>query len=299
MPNKILSGIMVPAVTTFSASGELDHPAFASNIRGHLSFGMNGILVCGSSGEAALLDDTERGMIIGWARKEIPEEKWLLAGIGAESTRQTLARAKVAHSEGADAVLVVPPHYYLKRTNAAALSAHYNAIADASPLPVMLYNIPVYAHLVISPALVHEMAKHPNVIGMKDSAGNLPMLAEYLAASSDKFRVMTGSGTTVLPALKGGAAGAILAIGLFAGPTVLALHQAHFDGDHTTAAALQMTLTPLASDIGGALGPAGIKAAMDLVGFSGGSPRSPLQPITTEEAEIVKARLGSAGLIPA
>ena len=290
---------MVPAATTFSASGELDQSAFASNIRAHLSFGMNGVLVCGSSGEAALLDDTERGTVVGWARKEIPKDKWLLAGIGGESTRQTIARAKVAHSEGADAVLVVAPHYYLKRMNEGALSAHFNAIADASPLPVMLYNIPVYAHLVLSPALIHEMAKHPNVIGMKDSAGNLPMLAEYLTASSDKFRVMTGGGTTVVPALKGGAAGAILAIALFAGPTVLVMHKAHVDGDHTTAAALQMTLTPLASDIGGAMGPAGIKAAMDLVGLSGGSPRSPLQPLTSDEAAIVKTRLGAAGLIPA
>jgi len=151
----------------------------------------------------------------------------------------------------------------------------------------------------LSPTLVHEMAKHPNVIGMKDSAGNLPVLAEYLTAVSDTFRVMTGSGATVVPALKAGAAGAILAIGLFAGPAALAMHKAHSDGDEATAAALQLKLTPLAGDIGGALGPAGIKAAMDLVGLSGGAPRSPLQRVTSDEAEIVKARLGSAGLIPA
>ncbi len=290
---------MVPAVTTFDASGELDQTAFVANIRAHLSFGMNGVLVSGSSGEAALLDDTERGTVIAWARREVPNDKWLLAGVGSESTRQAIARAKVAHSEGADAVLVVAPHYYLKRTNDVALSAHYHAVADASPLPIMLYNIPAYAHLVLSPALVHEMAKHPNVIGMKDSAGNLPVLAEYLTAVSDKFRVMTGSGATVVPALKGGAAGAILAIALYAGPTVLAMHAAYLAGDAVTAAALQLKLAPLAADLAGAMGPAGIKAAMDLVGLSGGAPRSPLQRVTSEELAIVKARLGSAGLIPA
>lgn len=289
---------MVPAVTTFTPSGELDGAAFAANLRAHLSYGMNGILVAGSSGEAALLDDTERGTLVQWARAEVPSDKWLLAGIGGESTRQTINRAKVAASEGADAVLVVAPHYYLKRTTDAALLAHYRAIADASPLPVMLYNIPMYAHLVLAPALVHALAEHENVIGMKDSAGNLPVLAEYLSAQSDAFRVMTGSGATTVTALKNGAAGAILAIGLFAGPTCLAMHAAQAQGDDMTAAALQLRLAPLASDIGGALGPAGIKAAMDLVGLSGGIPRGPLLPVSDEELAVVRARLETAGLLP-
>lgn len=298
MPPKTLSGIMVPAVTPFTPSGELDRSAFSANLRAHLAAGMSGVLVSGSSGEAALLDDTERGTLINWARDIIPADRWLLAGIGAESTRQTINRAKVAHSEGADALLVVAPHYYLKRTTEAALSAHYHAIADASPVPVMLYNIPVYAHIVLQPSLIHEMAKHPNVIGMKDSAGNLPMLAEYLTASSDKFRVLTGSGGTTIPALKAGAAGAILAIALYAGPSVLAMHAAHIGGDDAVAAGLQMKLAPLAMDIAGAFGPAGIKAAMDMVGLSGGMPRSPLQPLSDAEREIVRARLETAGLLP-
>ncbi len=298
MPPKLLSGIMIPAVTPFTSSGDLDRTNFQSNLRAHVALGMTGALIAGSSGEAALLDDTERGTLIKWAREVIPADKWLLAGIGAESTRQTINRAKIAHAAGADAVLVVAPHYYLKRTTEVALSAHYRAIADASPLPIMLYNIPVYAHLVLSPALIHEMALHENVIGMKDSAGNLPVLAEYLAASSDKFRVLTGSGGTTTAALKAGAAGAILAIALFAGPTVLAMHAAQQAGDETTAAALQLRLVPLASDIGGALGPAGIKAAMDLVGLSGGPPRGPLQPLTGDERAMVRDRLETAGLLP-
>lgn len=289
---------MIPAVTPFTTFGELDRPAFQSNLRAHLGLGMNGALIAGSSGEAALLDDAERGMLIKWAREVIPADKWLLAGIGSESTRQTINRAKVARDEGADAVLVVAPHYYLKRTTEAALSAHYNAIADASPLPVMLYNIPVYANLALTPALVHEMAKHENVIGMKDSAGNLPMLAEYLAASSDSFRVLTGSGATTTAALKAGAAGAILAIALFAGPAALAMHLAQQADDEVTAAALQLRLVPLATDIGGALGPAGIKAAMDLVGLSGGAPRGPLLPLTADEHALVRTRLETAGLLP-
>lgn len=290
---------MIPAVSTFDVAGELDQAAFSANLRAHLGFGMHGVLVTGSSGEAALLDDAERRTLVAWARDVVPTDRWLLAGIGGESTRQTIARAKAAHSEGADAALVVAPHYYLKRTNDVALLAHYRAIADASPLPILLYNIPVYAHLVLSPALVHELALHPNIVGMKDSAGNLPVLAEYLGAAGENFRVLTGNGATAVPGLKAGAAGAILAIALYAGPAVLAMVQAFRDGDEATAAALQLKLAPLATDIAGAMGPAGIKAAMDMVGLDGHQPRSPLQPLTAAERAIVRARLEAAGLLVA
>lgn len=293
-----LGGLMVPAVSTFDAHGELDRAAFLSNLDAHLSHGVDGILVAGSSGESALLDDDDRRSLLGWARERIPADKWMLAGIGSESTRQTISRAHDAKKAGATAVLVVSPHYFLKRMTEAALLAHFRAVADASPLPVMLYNIPVYAHVVLSPALVHEMALHPNVIGMKDSAGNLPVLAQYLEAQSPKFRVMTGSGATVVPALGAGASGALLAIGLYAGPAVRLMFDAARAGKATEAAAMQVRLAPIATDIGGALGPAGIKAAMDLVGLHGGPPRSPLLPVSAEERAVVRARLESAGVLP-
>lgn len=292
-----LGGLMVPAVSTFTASGALDGAAFQRNIDAHFAFGMDGILVAGSSGESALLDDDDRRQLLALARERIPADRWLLAGIGSESTRQTIARAHDAQRAGADAVLVISPHYFLKRMTDAALLAHFQAVADASPLPVMLYNMPAYAHLVLSPALVHEMARHPNVIGMKDSAGNLSVLAQYLEAQSDTFRVLTGSGSTVVPALAAGAAGAILAIGLFAGPTVRRMVDLFRAGDTQAAGELQTRLMPLATDIGGAFGPAGIKAAMTLVGLDGGPPRSPLLPVNDGELAVVRARLETAGLI--
>lgn len=288
---------MVPAVSTFTASGALDGAGFQRNLDAHLAFGMDGILVAGSSGESALLDDDDRRQLLALARERIPSDRWLLAGVGSESTRQTIARAHDAQRAGADAVLVISPHYFLKRMTDAALLAHFQAVADASPLPVMLYNMPAYAHLVLSPALVHEMARHPNVIGMKDSAGNLSVLAQYLGAQSDTFRVLTGSGSTVVPALAAGAAGAILAIGLFAGPTVRRMVDLFRAGDTQAAGELQTRLMPLATDIGGAFGPAGIKAAMTLVGLDGGPPRSPLLPVNGDELAVVRARMETAGLI--
>jgi len=292
-----LGGLMVPAVSTFTASGEIDGSAFQRNLDAHLSFGMDGVLVGGSSGESSLLDDEDRRTLLRLARERVPADKWLLAGIGSESTRQTMSRAHDAKAAGADAVLVISPHYFLKRMTEAALLTHFRAVADASPLPVLLYNMPAYAHLVLSPAFVQEMAQHPNVIGMKDSAGNLPVLAQYLEAQSDSFRVLTGSGGTVVPALEAGVSGAILAIGLYAGAAVRRMADLYRAGDREAAAALQQTLVPIAADIGGALGPAGIKAAMTLVGLDGTVPRGPLLPVSDEERAIVRARLTTAGLL--
>lgn len=293
-----LGGLMVPAVSTFDARGELDRKAFESNLDAHVAHGVDGVLVAGSSGESALLDDQERRSLLTWARERVPSSKWLLAGVGSESTRQTVSRIHDAKAIGATAALVVSPHYYLKRMTEGALLAHFRAVADASPLPVLLYNIPVYAHVVLSPAFVHEMAQHENVIGMKDSAGNLPIFKQYLEAQNAGFKVLTGSGATVVPALQAGASGAILAIALYAGLAVRMMFDATRAGHADDAIAMQARLAPIATDIGGALGPAGIKAAMTMVGLHGGVPRSPLLPLSDDERAIVHARLASAGVLP-
>ena len=288
---------MVPATSSFTASGEIDRAAFQRNLDAHLAYGMDGVLVGGSSGESALLENDDRRLLLALARERVPQDKWLIAGIGSESTRLTIQRAKDAKEAGANAVLVISPHYFLKRMTEPALLTHFRAVADASPLPVLLYNMPAYSHIVLSPAFVQEMARHDNVIGMKDSAGNIPVLQQYLEAQNDQFKVLTGSGGTVVPALAAGASGAILAIALYAGPMVRRMVDLFRAGDRDAAAAVQATLAPLAMDIAGAMGPAGIKAAMDLVGLSGGPTRAPLLPVSAEELETTRARLAGAGLL--
>lgn len=299
MPNTPLGGLMVPAASCFTATGALDRAAFQFNIDAYVGHGVDGVLIAGSSGESSLLEDDDRRQLIGWARERLSDDKWLLAGVGSESTRLTIARAHDAKAAGATAVLVISPHYFLKRMTEPALLAHFRAVADASPLPVLLYNMPAYAHLVLSPAFVQEMSQHENVIGMKDSAGNIPMLVQYLESQGPHFRVLTGSGATVVPALAAGVSGAILAIALYAGPLVREMMTAFRAGDVDGATALQERLAPLATDIAGAMGPAGIKAALDLVGLRGGAPRSPLLPVVGDELAIVRARLDAAGLLPA
>jgi 4-hydroxy-2-oxoglutarate aldolase len=294
---KQLSGVMVPVVSAFDAAGELARAPYERNARAHLAAGMSGLVVTGSSGEAALLDEDERVRLVEWARPLVAADRWLIAGVGGESTRQTVRRARSAAAAGADAVLVVAPHYYMRRMSEAALRAHFTRVADESPVPVLLYNVPAYAHLVLSAELVAALAGHANVIGMKDSAGDLPMLERYLAAASPAFRVLTGSGQSAQQAFAMGASGAVLAAALFAGALTLGIYDAARAGDVVSAVALQARLTPLAREIVAGLGPAGLKAAMDLVGLEGGAPRAPLLALDDAERARVAAVLAEAGLL--
>jgi dihydrodipicolinate synthase/N-acetylneuraminate lyase len=287
-----LHGILAPVVTTFQPNGDVDTSAFAENIRAHLSAGLHGIVVTGSTGEAALLDEAERASLIETARREVPRDKFLLAGTGAESTRGALRLTKLAARAGADAVLVVAPHYYGAAMTAQALASHYRRIADESPVPVVLYNIPKYMHFALAPTLVVELAGHGNIVGIKDSSGDLDLLATYINAQRPTFTVMTGNGSTVQPALAMGARGGILAVSLFAPRLALGVYGAMQRGDVAAAKALQDTLRPINSRIVGELAIAGIKAALDRVGLHGGPPRAPLLPLSAsgvkEVAELLE-----------
>ena len=274
-----LGGVLAPLVTTFRADEGLDLDAFGANVRAHLAAGVDGVVVAGSTGEAALLDDDERARLVAMSRPLVPEDRWLLAGIGAESTRQAIRRARQAATEGADAVLVVAPHYYTAAMTRDALSAHYHRIADASPVPVVLYNIPKYMHFALPADLVAELAAHGNVIGIKDSSGDLAMLGGYLGAQSDTFTVLTGNGPTYHAALRAGARGGILAVSLFAPTLTLRIRDAWQGGDDTGAGEAQAQLANAAREIVGTLGVPAVKAAMDQVGLAGGPVRLPLLPL--------------------
>ncbi|MDB4900067.1 MAG: dihydrodipicolinate synthetase, partial [Gemmatimonadetes bacterium] len=153
-----LDGVLAPVVTPFDATGELDEAGFVRNVRAHLDAGLLGVVVTGSTGEAALLDENERTRLIELTRRELPEDRPLIVGTGAESTRSVVTRSRAAAERGADAVLVVAPHYYGDQMTVEALRDHYRRVADASPIPVMLYTIPKYMHFALSPALVLELA---------------------------------------------------------------------------------------------------------------------------------------------
>jgi 4-hydroxy-2-oxoglutarate aldolase len=290
--SKVLGGILAPVTTPFAAGSEaLDLDGFAANLEAHLADGLDGIVVAGSTGEAALLTEEERVSLLAVARDRVPRDRWLVMGTGAESTTQCIARCVHAGSAGADAVLVVAPHYYANAMTVEALRAHFQRVADAAPVPVILYNIPKYMHFALSAALVAELAAHPNVIGIKDSSGDAAMLAGFLQAQGDAFTVLTGNGAVFHEALVAGARGGILAVSTFAAAPTRAVLAAHRAGDVAAGSQAQARLKPLAQVIVGQLGVPGVKAALDVVGRAGGVPRLPLLPLDAAGRETVESLL--------
>jgi 4-hydroxy-2-oxoglutarate aldolase len=289
------SGVFGPVTTPFSATGDIDVAAFKQNLTAHVAAGLDGVVVNGSTGEAALLDEAERDRLLG-AGREALGAKVLIAGTGAESARLTIDRCRRAAALGADAVLVVAPHYYGDKMSAPALKAHYERVADESPLPVLLYNIPKYMHFRLEPELVQQLAGHENIVGMKDSAGDVECLARYLDAQDATFSVLTGHGGTWQQALALGVRGGILAVALFAIELTLAVRDAMQQGRPNEAVELQERLTPLALQIVGKMGVAGVKAAMDAVGLRGGLTRLPLLPLGAIEAERVRVLLSQSAV---
>jgi 4-hydroxy-2-oxoglutarate aldolase len=294
-----LSGILAPVVTPFSAAGDIDTTAFAANLKAHLEAGLSGAVLCGSTGEAALLDESERASLTEVARDIIPREKLLIVGVGAESTRYTIRLAKNAAARGANAVLVVAPHYYGTSMTAEALLRHYRAVADASSIPLILYNIPKYMHFPLPNQVVAELAKHPNIIGLKDSSGNRETLAGFMESKSMSFQVLIGSGALLQHALSTGAVGGILGVSLFAPALALEIFSAMKRGDTATAMAAHDRLAPLHMRIVSELGVPGVKAALDAVRLGGGSPRSPLLPLDQAGRREIAGLLQTAELVAA
>lgn len=294
MRDQRLTGVFGPVVTPFDARGEVDLVAFAANARAHIASGLSGILVCGSTGEAALLDEEERSRLVDAAREALPRDRVLLVGTGAESTRLCVRLCRDAASRGADYALVVSPHYYGSQMTPRALEAHFSAVADASPIPVLLYNIPKYAHVILEPDLVARLAGHPNIAGMKDSAGDLPRLEGYARAQSDGFRVLTGHAGTFRTALGFGVRGGILAVALFAPRLAVRVFEAMAKGEESAAAAAQAAMIPLGKEIVARMGVSGVKAALDRVGMVGGPVRSPLLPLDEHDLACVDTLLREA-----
>lgn len=288
MSSLALTGVLGPVTTPFTASETPDLVGFASNIRSHLAHGLHGIVVCGSTGEAALLDEAERTSLIETARAAVPADRLLLMGTGAESTKQCVTRCRDAGARGANAVLVVAPHYYGPQMTAAALRTHYQRVADESPVPVVLYNIPKYMHFRLEPDLVAELSMHENIVGIKDSSGDMALLEGYLQAQGSKFTVLTGNGGQLLPGLQLGVRGGIVAVGLFAAGLCVDVYDGFRNGDLTRATIAQDRLKPMATQIVAGLGVPGVKAAMEAVGLVGGPVRLPLLPVNADQRKVVQ-----------
>jgi len=293
-----LAGVLIPTTTPFDpVTGDLDVVALRANVRRYMDEPVLGVVVGGSTGEAVLLDRTERTRALETIREVVPEDRLLVAGTGAESTRQTLALTRDAAERGADAVLVQPPAFYRGAMRPDVLVRHYRAVADGSPVPVILYQVPLrFSTLELEAGVVGELSRHPNIAGIKDSRGDLDGLAAYLERAQAGFQVLVGSGSALYPSLELGAVGGILGVANVVPGWTGRLHGAFQAGDHPEAGRLQEAVTPLHNEIVGGLGVPGVKYALGLLGLQGGDPRPPLAPLDEKGRRRVEGVLRGAGL---
>ena len=293
-----LKGVFAPATTPFDpVTGEADLVSLRANLRAWLGAPISGVVLFGSTGEGPLLDEDEKARLTEGARDVVDGGRLLLAGTGAESTRATIRATRAVAEAGADGVLVQPPAYFRPAMTPDVLRDHYLAVADASPVPVILYQVPPRFSTVELPAgLVGELMKHPNVVGIKDSTGDLKTMGALVEACAGRGAVLAGSGAMLYGALETGAVGGILAVSLLAPAECAALCRAFAEGRLAEAGRLQEMLAPLHKTVVADLGNPGVKAALDALGLHGGPPRPPLKSLRAKDLPRVHDALAAAGL---
>jgi 4-hydroxy-2-oxoglutarate aldolase len=293
MTHKVLGGIYPPLPTFFDEQEELDLSTLQRHIQRIAHSGIAGYVLMGSNGEAVHLSSDERKRVIETARQTTGEDAQILAGCGEQSTLATIANCRQAAQSGADFALVLPPFYFKGRMNSAALLAHYRTVANQSPLPVVIYNMPAStAGLDIDAATIIALAEHPNIVGVKDSAGDMAKLSQVVGNVSTHFRVFAGSAGYLLPALSIGAVGAVAALANIFPREVCRVQELFDTGQMAEARILQARITPANTAITTTYSVPGLKAALELTHGYGGQPRLPLLPLTEQErgtlAQILK-----------
>jgi 4-hydroxy-2-oxoglutarate aldolase len=288
-----LNGIFPPIPTPFDGDG-IDFRGLSSNVKRWGAAGLRGLLVLGSNGEAPFIDADEAVRIIAATRKDLPGDQLILAGTGHQSTRQTIAATRAAAAAGADVALVLTPFFFKSQMTGDALVRHFTEVADASPIPVLMYNIPPVTGVSLPIAAVQKLAAHPRIIGIKDSSGDIGYVADlvthtrHIQKGSHPFQILVGVAPNIFAALSLGAHGGILAIANVFPELCVTLHGYVRDGRHAEALELQRVLTPLARAVTVTYGIAGLKAALDAVGgYVGGAPRLPLLPIGAAPAQEI------------
>lgn len=272
-----LDGVLPPIPTPF-AGDRVDVAAMASNVERWMATRIRGVVVLGSNGEAPLLDEAESDAAIAAARERVPGDRLCLAGTGRESTVAAVRAARRAADLGVDAVLVRTPSFFKPLLTDEAFAAHYTAVADASPVPVVLYNFTAMTGVTLGLDAVAALAEHPNIIGMKESGSDLKFVTALVDRTPADFAVLAGSAPVFYASLLVGAAGGILALASVLPDLCVELYDAARAGRLAAARDLQRRLTPLAGLVTSKHGVPGLKAAVSLLGFAGGDPRPPLRP---------------------
>lgn len=292
-----LEGIYPPIPTPFDEKGQIAVNALKDNLAFLGGYDLRGFVVMGSNGEYVMLSEKEKILLMETARAAIPSDKLMIAGTGCQSTAETIDLTRKAAEIGADAALVITPSYYRKAMTPEALSVHFRAVADASPIPVILYNMPANTGIDLEADTIAALARHPNIIGIKDSGGNIVKMGDIRRMAGPDFQVMAGSAGFLLPALTVGAVGGVLALANIAPVQCIGIHWYFLEGNHPDALDLQVRMIPVNSAVTARWGIPALKAAMDFLGLYGGPVRPPLMPLPEETRKQLKAILSEGGIL--
>src|ERR1700722_13646356 len=290
-----LSGVFPALTTPFSADGSVSVADIEHNIAKYNSTGLAGYVAIGSTGESVLLSRKEVETVLVAVKESAASGMRLIAGTGAESTAETIERTKRAAELGYHAALVKTPYYYKPLYKPEILVAHFRRVADASPIPVILYSVPQFTGVALESPEVGVLAQHPNIIGIKESSGNVQRAAEMLAAAPPPFQLLVGSASMMFPSMMLGAVGSILALGSAMPELCVALFNAVRTGDLETARALQAMVLPASKVIVSQCGIPGVKYAMDQAGYRGGLPRLPLLPLSEDQEQAIRQLIAKLG----
>jgi 4-hydroxy-2-oxoglutarate aldolase len=292
-----MGGILPPIPTPFDSSGELNLKALAQNMAQWNSYPLAGYVVLGTNGEMHYLSEAEKLTYLEAARKHIPAEKLFVAGCGCESAHSTIALVKKVAALGADVALLVNPCYYKAKMDNAGLTDYYTRVADASPIPLSIYNIPANTMVDMSADLIIRLSEHPNIAGVKDSGGNLAKLGQIVKGARPGFQILAGSAGFLYPALCLGAIGGVLALANIAPKQCCDLLDYVQRGKHAEAKALQLRVIAANTAVTSQFGVPGLKAAMDMIGMYGGDPRSPMLPLPEDQKMALRKILQEARII--
>lgn len=290
-----LAGIFAPMTTPFR-DDELDERGLAANVEKMNATGLRGYFVLGTNGEYKALSVEERWKVLRTVQRRRGKDKVLMAGCGAESTHETLELVRRAAGLGADMVSLLMPNFFAKKMTVEVMERYVREVADASPVPVLLYNNPgVAGGVTIRRDLLQRLAGHPRVVGIKDSSKET--FKDNLLAASESFFVLAGSAAYYLELMRAGGTGGVLSLANVAPEQCVRLHRAHAEGRREEADTLNAALVQLNSQVSGTYGVAGVKAAMDLFGFVGGLPRRPHLGLKSAEVDKLRADLQASGFL--
>ena len=291
-----LHGIFPPIPTPF-IKDDVAYDELAANIDKWSKTGLKGLVAMGSNGEYVYLSAEEKRKFVAKVVELTPEHMQVIAGTGCESTKETIDLTRDCADIGAHAALVVSPHYYSGRMNESALQAYFTTVADNSPIPILLYNVPKFTHINMTAGLVAQLSRHPNIAGIKDSTGNVIQLGEIANHVDAGFNLLVGTAGALFGALTLGCVGGVLALANVAPQICVRIYQLVQEGKFEEAKKLQLKMIPVNQAVTATYGVPGLKAAMDMLGYFGGDPRPPLLPSSEKEKSEIREILKKADLL--